>query len=246
MIAWLSDWLRDIIAVILLAMLAELLLPNKAMLRYARLVVGLFILLTILSPILKLLQTDMADRLDAGIALWSEQSAQQKTGSPSLEQIQKRAEEIRAKRDEEAAKLTEKTLEQNMLKDIASNVKSGVESVDVELTWKKGGEAGGTPNIVGVIVTLKALGAGQKEAPEQGAAESVEPIAPVSISVEVKEDAGAPAKETGSSPEEQKQAGFVPPSQAEASAIGSVLAKNWGVHGSLIAIKQRSPAGVAQ
>ncbi|MGO4372914.1 hypothetical protein AB4Z21_19555 [Paenibacillus sp. MCAF20] len=30
MVAWLSDWLRDIIAVILIAVFVELLLPNKA------------------------------------------------------------------------------------------------------------------------------------------------------------------------------------------------------------------------
>ena len=72
MIAWLSDWLRDIIAVILLAVFVELLLPNQAMQRYARLVVGLFILLTILSPILKLIQSDIGAKLDEGMEKWSQ------------------------------------------------------------------------------------------------------------------------------------------------------------------------------
>ena len=67
MVAWLSDWLRDIIAVILLAGLVELLLPSKAMQRYARLVVGLFILLTILSPILSLIQGDISSKLNEGM-----------------------------------------------------------------------------------------------------------------------------------------------------------------------------------
>ncbi|WP_042162701.1 stage III sporulation protein AF [Paenibacillus gorillae] len=77
MVTWLGDWLRDIIAVIMLAVFMELLLPNKAMQRYARLVIGLLILLTILSPILRLLQGDFSARLSDSVRQWEAGSGTQ-------------------------------------------------------------------------------------------------------------------------------------------------------------------------
>lgn len=56
--SWLGDWLREIILVVLLASFVELLLPSKSMERYARLVLSLLILLTMLSPIVSLLKGD--------------------------------------------------------------------------------------------------------------------------------------------------------------------------------------------
>jgi len=46
-------WLKQIILVVLLATFIDLLLPNRTMQRYVKLVVSLFILMTILSPVLR-------------------------------------------------------------------------------------------------------------------------------------------------------------------------------------------------
>jgi stage III sporulation protein AF len=58
MMDWLSIWLREIILVILLATFIDLLLPGSSMQRYVKVVVSLFILMTILSPLIMLLKTD--------------------------------------------------------------------------------------------------------------------------------------------------------------------------------------------
>lgn len=54
MILYLTDWLKKLILLILLATIVDLLLPNSNMQRYARLVIGLLIILTMLSPIFSL------------------------------------------------------------------------------------------------------------------------------------------------------------------------------------------------
>jgi stage III sporulation protein AF len=53
---WLSDWLKSIIMVILLATFVDILLPNQTMQRYVKTVISLFILLTLLQPIFSLFQ----------------------------------------------------------------------------------------------------------------------------------------------------------------------------------------------
>lgn len=54
MIDWLTNWLKEIILIVLLASFVDLLLPNSNMQKYARLILGLLIILTIISPIFEL------------------------------------------------------------------------------------------------------------------------------------------------------------------------------------------------
>lgn len=65
--SWLGGWLREIILVVLLASFVELLLPSKSMERYARLVLSLLILLTMLSPIVSLLKGDAISELSVAM-----------------------------------------------------------------------------------------------------------------------------------------------------------------------------------
>lgn len=50
---WLSNWLQELIMIVLLATFVDMLLPNRSMERYVKLVLSLLILLTLLSPITK-------------------------------------------------------------------------------------------------------------------------------------------------------------------------------------------------
>ncbi|WP_162848399.1 stage III sporulation protein AF [Paenibacillus nanensis] len=236
MIGWLSDWLRNIIAVILLAMLVELLLPNKAMQRYARLVVGLFILLTILSPILKLLQTDMSDRLEAGMELWDERSMTRDIKMPSLEDIQKRADAIQAQRNVEAAKLTAMALEESMSDAIAEETGMKVESVDVKLILPKAGEEEKQPELASVTVTLESREAARESSGQEPV--DIEAVAPVQVDVSIQDTA-----EPVSGQMEQQENGFVQVSQSEANAIYGVLAKGFGVQAAQTVIRERAGDG---
>lgn len=57
--SYLTEWITSIILFILLATVVEMLLPNSSMQKYTKLVIGLLLIVVILTPILKLLSTDM-------------------------------------------------------------------------------------------------------------------------------------------------------------------------------------------
>src|SRR6056297_3196253 len=50
----LKAWIRNLVLVILLAHFIELLLPSSKMQKYVKVVVGFFVILTILNPVLRL------------------------------------------------------------------------------------------------------------------------------------------------------------------------------------------------
>lgn len=58
MIAYLSEWLKKLILLVLIASFVDLILPNSAIQRYARMTIGLLIILTMLSPLLALFNLD--------------------------------------------------------------------------------------------------------------------------------------------------------------------------------------------
>jgi stage III sporulation protein AF len=58
MMELISDWLRQIVLLVLIATFIDLLLPNHSMDRYVKLVMGLLIILAILSPVFSLIRKD--------------------------------------------------------------------------------------------------------------------------------------------------------------------------------------------
>ncbi len=228
MTAWLSDWLKDIIAVILLAALVELLLPNKSMQRYARLVVGLFILITILTPILRLFQSDMQSKLDQGLAMWSADSAVSGVQMASLAEIRQNAEELSARREEEVARLTELRLEQAMQTELEGAGGLAIDKVDAELKWIMAKE-GNQPYIHKVTVTLRETSVKKGVSGDDG---EVAEVMPVDISVRVdNQGAEAHAEEEWS-----------PAPEHTAAIVREALVQGWGVKAAQIMVRQPSPS----
>ena len=58
MVSWMSDWLKQIVLLVLIATFIDLLLPNNRLDRYVKLVMGLLIILAMLSPVFQLLSED--------------------------------------------------------------------------------------------------------------------------------------------------------------------------------------------
>ncbi|CAM4232033.1 stage III sporulation protein AF [Paenibacillus tarimensis] len=110
MMVWLSEWLRQILGIVLLAAVIDLLIPGKAYHRYVRLVLGLLILLAMLSPILSLVKGNADELLEAGLRSWEQASDREIPRMPSLEDIEQRAEELRDKRNKRAAEIAARTL----------------------------------------------------------------------------------------------------------------------------------------
>ncbi|MDR1701756.1 MAG: stage III sporulation protein AF [Sporomusaceae bacterium] len=58
MIAAITEWIRGIIFVVLFAAFLDLLLPNSSMQKFVRVIMGLFIMLSVLNPVLNFLETN--------------------------------------------------------------------------------------------------------------------------------------------------------------------------------------------
>ncbi|MEA3320715.1 MAG: stage III sporulation protein AF [Bacillota bacterium] len=76
--SYLTEWITSIILFILLATVVEMLLPNSSMQKYTKLVIGLLLIVVILTPILKLLSTDM-DELFAKMTTHSSYTSKENT-----------------------------------------------------------------------------------------------------------------------------------------------------------------------
>lgn len=64
MVNWLSNWAQGIIVAVVIATLIELILPNGSSKKYVKVVIGIYILFTIISPIIKKDDFDINEVLD--------------------------------------------------------------------------------------------------------------------------------------------------------------------------------------
>lgn len=90
MIAYITAWIKDIIFVVLFSSFLEILLPNSNMQKFIRVILGLFILLTILNPIIVFLENRLtAEQLPAMAA----QGDTRKTAADILSTVNKVADQ---------------------------------------------------------------------------------------------------------------------------------------------------------
>lgn len=86
MMDWLREWLQNIIVIVLLATFADLLLPNSNLQKYSKMVLGLLIVFTILTPILTVFdQFDMNQIIQEFNKELDEPSSNSKKGTESLQ-----------------------------------------------------------------------------------------------------------------------------------------------------------------
>ncbi|SFB20224.1 stage III sporulation protein AF [Cohnella sp. OV330] len=179
MIEALGGWLRQVVAAVLLAALIDLLLPNRTMQRYVRLVAGLFILLTLAGPLLSWIQGDMDAKLAAGIE-WAEREPVGGEDRSQLEAIMAEAKRIGAGMDEQAAKLAVAGLEAQIKAVVEQEEDVKVGSVEVSAEPA----ADGALAVESVKIRLVAPEAGITAEGGEPIAE-VEPVSPVVVDVEV-------------------------------------------------------------
>ncbi|MBW7458602.1 stage III sporulation protein AF, partial [Paenibacillus sepulcri] len=170
MLTWLASWLQQIIAVVLLAGFIDLLLPNQTMQRYVRLVAGLIILLTILTPILNLLQGDFSTRLDQNMQNWfKSEPAKGELRMPTLQDIERDADALRIKQQASVATLTEKQLAEAMRAQITRS--TGITPSEVMVKLEAGtGKSNQDARVVSVVVTLPDQTRSTSEIPDSSTA----------------------------------------------------------------------------
>lgn len=249
MLAWLSDWLRAILAVVLLAAVIDLIMPGKTFHRYTRLVLGLLILLAMLGPILRLLEGDPAMLLDRGIRSWEASTDFNAPAMPNLADIQRDAEALRKRQQEQTAELAARGLEAAMLEALNRGGGMRAEAVQVGLAAGADGEAA----IASVTVMLapdQPVEDAQRSAGDDGDSSDtpsgdrlayIEPVREVAVAIGMdggKTEDGSRGRGREDSDAEERAAGRMrygmdtgwrhAPEPA-ASAVRSIVYAGWGV-----------------
>jgi len=165
MMAWLGEWLKQVLAVLLLAAVVDLFVPGKAYERYTRLALGLIILTAMLGPLLRLFQEDPERLLGLGLA-GPEARADRPAGMPGLDDIRREAGALRERQERQARELAARALETSIRE--AVNRLDGPDAREVRVEIADGRDGA---EIASVAVVLETGG----DAGEAGAASGMAP-----------------------------------------------------------------------
>jgi stage III sporulation protein AF len=203
MIAWIREWLTQVILIILLASFAELLLPSQAMQRYVRVVVSLFLLLTLLTPVFEL----FTRQWDAEQVLAEAQTAGFENGRSGksdkaqpvlapLAAVLDDAEKLKSEQAKEAKRLAEEKLGQEMKAGLARS--TGIQARELAVTLEM--DKTGSPVIGSVRVVLSH----KEESPSPEAEDkskvkpvTVEAVKPVTVSMDHAAGVQSPSPKSG-------------------------------------------------
>lgn len=230
MIASLSVWLKQIIVMILIATFVELILPGKSMERYVKVVVSLFILLTILTPIIQFLRSDF--ELDLGM-LESSATQQVDRSIASVQRILTSGDDIRVQQEEQALGVLEERVSQLMREEVEAQFSVSVSQVDVKAGMNRKKE----PELQRVTIKLASIGRNQETEQSKGSQESeneeaeggvevraMDPIEPIDIDIRLDHPPG------GSMPAMKwSEAEMAADEKKLSLEMSSWLANRWGI-----------------
>ncbi len=226
---FLGEWLKEIIVVVLFAVFIDLLLPNRSMERYVKFVVSLLILLTLLSPVMRIFSSDAKQKIETAFAeSWS--SLDGTDTKESTETILWQGEQLRKQREAEALQWAGEEAARQMKEQIERTTGQPVERVTVILTERlapadaeedsKMNTEQAVPSIRSVEVIMKV----DAEAPELSDTSRKIEIQPVGkIKVEISEGQGeAVKKQDSGNPNPMTGVDDITASEAMAEADSSV------------------------
>ncbi|BBI33073.1 stage III sporulation protein AF [Cohnella abietis] len=229
----LSNWLRQIIAVVLLASIVDLLLPNRTMQRYVRLVAGLFILMTLATPILHWMKGDFSSKLTEGL---NAVEREPQGAVDQLAMIEAEGAKLRDKQSLQAAKLVTAKLESAIRDEVEQSEQRQVRKVDVVLERVSNGSL----TIAKVVIVLEPEPSKTGDRSSPPVVKEVEPIAAVDIHVQVEEWPDAKV----ASPDTSRKSDQAVAAEAEAEAdrvtrsrISALVANRFGMAASIVEVK---------
>jgi stage III sporulation protein AF len=214
---WLGGWLKTVIMVILLATFVDLLLPSNTMQKYVKTVMSLFILLTLLSPVLELFQSkwSVEQMINAAAVKQNKMDtlipSGQRMEMTSLEAIAKDADKLKAAGETQSQDLLQTQIAALMKEDLQKLTE--LEVIHVEVKAKV--DNNGKPMISDVQVTLHEIETlkGKSSNSTEGniaAVAPIPPMQPVQIDLQTGKSGGSAERKTASSHltpflEDQKQ-----------------------------------------
>lgn len=142
MIEAITGWIKNIVLLVLFASFLELLLPTSSMQRFIRVIIGLFITLAILNPILDIIQNR-----------WSpEQIPALSTNTANTQNVLKQANQVAGDRDQMALNTYKKELARQLRATITAIEGIADAQVAVELEDTQAGKLTGKVKSVTVYV----------------------------------------------------------------------------------------------
>ncbi|OMF86992.1 stage III sporulation protein AF [Paenibacillus sp. FSL R7-0273] len=248
---WLGDWLRELILVVLMAAFVEMLLPGKSMERYARLVLSLLVLLTMLSPVVSLLKGDAAKELSTALVQQEQKGglfSGAGQGAGTLEQILADGRMLAAGAKEQSLQLAAEEVAGQMQEQVAGSTGLQGVKVTVKLGLGKASGLGGdeVPVITAVTVSLPAAaGAGQNSGTKAAGTGSspgagpirIEPVVPVQVQIGDSEAGAAREATAGASggADGGQEAGAAN-NAATAEGVIRLLETNWNLERGIIRV----------
>ncbi len=134
MITWIGQWMREIIVILLFAAFVDLLLPNSSMQRYVKVVISLFILMTLLNPITTLFKMDIQ-------SLQLTDSAIEAVSMLSLQDIMKGGESLKVFNDQHSLQFLENQISELIKADLDLLLPGKVKQVTTQVVLKGSNEA---------------------------------------------------------------------------------------------------------
>jgi stage III sporulation protein AF len=175
---WLTLWLKKIILLVLLAAFLDLVLPNTSLQRYVKMVMGLILLLTIISPVFSLFNLspeELALRLDR---------YQEELDSPADAEWKRIADKLAGERDKQVQAYVEKQVEGAVRARVKEAYGLDVAAVNVTLD-QTSVEQPGLRRIELVV--------GEEKKTSSGPIRPIEPVQPVHIDLSGRSSNSGPA-----------------------------------------------------
>lgn len=243
----LADWLRQIIVVVLLATFIDLMLPNKTMQRYVKLVVSLFLLMTILSPVLQLFGASANLRMlaatvegwsMAGTSSYGENGANAASSRtmPALSELLSEGEALQRQRDEQSLVLLADRLEVMVVDHVKTQHGVPHAAADAELSL----DADGLPVIRSIRVRIgesaeTAMAEGDGRA--IGSMPSMEPVKIDPVEIDPVRIGGRDQPDAEDSAVPAWQSGESPGPADDAKTIALSVARAWSIPASKVTVE---------
>jgi len=235
---WLSAWLKTVIIVILFAAFVDLLLPSSKMQRYVKTVLSLFILLTLLSPVLELLRGNWnveklladAEREQAAAAAEVLGRGGGSASDVSLQAVAREGDRLKQSGDKLTAQLAEKQIADAMGKEIERETEYEALRIEVQTATNDTGQP--FVSSVDVLLRDKHYQVSPSPEPQNGKASQaskpvaqVKPIEPVEINVEI----GDQRQRTDISDQQRSQTKESASERKARDEVIRMLQRSWGV-----------------
>lgn len=153
---WLGGWLKELVLIVLLASFVDMILPSRSMERYVKLVLSLLILLTLLSPIARLLSTSPSEIL--GQAFDLQRQAEMNQREPTLEEILAKGSKLKQQQEQNSMQWAGNEVAKEMKAQLEEYTGLPIHSVQVTLAQieQKESELKAGTGIQSVVVQLAA------------------------------------------------------------------------------------------